>query len=165
MDLVVPDDHTPVREVIIRVLARLLSRPRRGVRPGRHAAGRPAAPEGLHRVGGHGPGGTAPAVPDVPAVAAPPAPAWPPARARHLPPLPLTPAPGESLEDVAQALADAHHIRVSRLSSSDIWSCQVCHAAGFGADIDAALDHAQLIRRQAAEKAAAAAVAEQTSRP
>ncbi len=142
MDLVVLVDHTPVREVISRVLARVLGRPRRGV----HRPARPAGPSaGLRRLDGHRPGRPAPAVPDMPAVAAPPLPSRPPAGA-HRPPPPLTPAPGEGLDDVAQALAAAHDIVAGTASGVDIWSCRACAAAGFGVDLDAARDHLLVAR-------------------
>jgi hypothetical protein len=89
-----------------------------------------------------------------------------PPEAPAYPPIPLTPPPGEPLEAVAQALAAAHGLKGGRKSASAFWECDVCHTAGFGAGVDAAIDHFLHVRRRAAEKAtAAAAAAEQENSP
>ncbi len=143
MDLVVPDDHTPVREVIRDVLARLLGRPRRGVHaPARHT-GRDAASGGLQRLAHPGRRGPASTVPHVPATSQPPAPQRQADTGARGPLTVPPPPPGETQADRDRALAVAHGISYSTLSASQIWWCEVCGAAGFGAGTAADADHAR----------------------
>lgn len=109
MDLVGRDDHTPVREVIHHVLARLIPGPRRGVRDGaRHAA---AASGQLHGLARRGLGGPPPAVPDLPEPPAPdPAP---------------RPAPDPSE-------GDGHALRLTESAGSWSWTCRVCPVGRIG---------------------------------
>ncbi len=145
MNLVGARPHTPWREVIGRAVLHRVRGPRGPRRP-RHRPVTPAASPALQGLDGHGRGRSTPAVPDVPALAAPSDPPRTDPRPRR----------GLSLPWAREnrALAKAHGLEYGRLSISEIWCCKVCRSAGFGTGRTAAADHARHVAtRQAAAEA------------